>query len=136
MVWECLIPGKRNTIWDGGFYRVVLKFSAKYPLEPPHAKFVPRLLHPNVYPTGTICSNLLTNQGWRPALTIKQLLLAFQNLLDEPNLSSPAQSEAFKLITQNPKEYNLRVKRLAQQYNAPVMPIGLPLDNENAKRNK
>jgi hypothetical protein len=45
-------------------------------LQPPKCKFVPPLYHPNVYPSGTICLSILNeDDGWRPAITIKQLLL-------------------------------------------------------------
>ena len=44
--------------------------------QPPKCKFVPPLYHPNVYPSGTICLSILDeDDGWRPAITIKQLLL-------------------------------------------------------------
>jgi hypothetical protein len=44
--------------------------------QPPKCKFVPPLYHPNVYPSGTICLSILNeDDGWRPAITIKQLLL-------------------------------------------------------------
>ena len=50
------------------------------------------LFHPNVYPSGKICLSLLDpEKGWRPSLTIKQLLLGIQTLLDDPNNADPAQ---------------------------------------------
>lgn len=50
-------------------------------LQPPKCKFVPPLYHPNVYPSGTICLSILNeDDGWRPAITIKQLLLGAEQL--------------------------------------------------------
>jgi Ubiquitin-conjugating enzyme len=79
-------------------------------------KFVPPLFHPNVYPSGTICLSILNEEeGWRPAITIKQVLIGIQDLLDEPNPDSPAQSEAYQLFISNKKEYARRVKAEARK---------------------
>ncbi len=119
MRWETGIPGKDGTDWDGGVYKVSLEFSDEYPSKPPKCKFVPPLFHPNVYPSGTICLSILNEEeGWRPAITIKQMLLGIQDLLDDPNPNSPAQSEAYNLFMNNKSEYVRRVKAEARK-NAP-----------------
>ena len=82
-------------------------------------KFVPPLFHPNVYPSGTICLSILNEEeGWRPAITIKQILVGIQDLLDEPNPDSPAQSEAFQLFINDKARYKLRIQQEARK-NAP-----------------
>jgi ubiquitin-conjugating enzyme E2 I len=64
-----------------------------------------------VYPSGTICLSILNEEeGWRPAITIKQVLVGVQDLLDDPNPDSPAQSEAYNLYMNNRAEYSRRVK--------------------------
>jgi ubiquitin-conjugating enzyme E2 I len=130
MLWEAGIPGKSGTDWEGGesliivvviyvcmyshvhdthffflylgVYKVTMEFSEEYPSKPPKCKFVPPLFHPNVYPSGTICLSILNEEeGWRPAITIKQVLIGIQDLLDTPNPNSPAQSEAYHLYMNN-----------------------------------
>lgn len=79
-------------------------------------KFDPPLFHPNVYPSGTICLSILNEEeGWRPAITMKQVLMGIQDLLDTPNPDSPAQSEAFQLYQNNRTEYRRRVRQEAQR---------------------
>ena len=79
-------------------------------------KFVPPLFHPNVYPSGTICLSILNEEeGWRPAITLKQVLIGIQDLLDDPNPSSPAQSEAYNLFINNKAEYKRRVQLEARK---------------------
>ena len=79
-------------------------------------KFVPPLFHPNVYPSGTICLSILNEEeGWRPAITLKQVLIGIQDLLDSPNPDSPAQSEAYQLFVHNKPEYKRRVQAEAQK---------------------
>ncbi|KAL6087502.1 hypothetical protein STEG23_032793, partial [Scotinomys teguina] len=65
---------------------------------PPFCKFEPPLFHPNVYPSGTVCLSILEeDKDWRPAITIKQILLGIQELLNEPNIQDPAQAEAYTI---------------------------------------
>ena len=62
-------------------------------------KFDPPLFHPNVYPSGTVCLSLLDeDKDWRPAVTIKQILLGIQDLLNDPNIRDPAQAEAYTIF--------------------------------------
>lgn len=71
-------------------------FKKDYPNTPPKCKFEPPLFHPNVYPSGTVCLSLLDeDKDWRPSITIKQILLGIQELLNEPNAKDPAQAEAY-----------------------------------------
>lgn len=75
-------------------------------------KFTPPLFHPNVYPSGTVCLSILNeDEGWKPAITVKQIALGVQDLLDNPNPDSPAQAEAYNLFKRDRVEYERRVKR-------------------------
>uniref|UniRef100_A0A2K5RKY6 SUMO-conjugating enzyme UBC9 n=1 Tax=Cebus imitator TaxID=2715852 RepID=A0A2K5RKY6_CEBIM len=94
MNWECAIPGKKGTPWEGGLFKLRMLFKDDYPSSPPKCKFEPPLFHPNVYPSGTVCLSILEeDKDWRPAITIKQILLGIQELLNEPNIQDPAQAE-------------------------------------------
>ncbi|EGB05058.1 hypothetical protein AURANDRAFT_31459, partial [Aureococcus anophagefferens] len=119
MRWETGIPGKAGTDWEAGLYKVTMEFTDDYPSKPPKCKFVPPLFHPNVYPSGTICLSILNEEeDWRPAITIKQMLLGIQDLLDTPNPNSPAQSDAYQLFVSDKAEYKKRVRQEAAK-NAP-----------------
>lgn len=39
-------------------------------------------------------------QGWRPAITVKQILVGIQDLLDQPNPADPAQTDGYHLFIQ------------------------------------
>ncbi|PQE27563.1 asparagine synthetase protein [Rutstroemia sp. NJR-2017a BBW] len=98
-IWDCGVPGKEKTLWEGGLFKLNLTFPDEYPTKPPKCKFVPPLFHPNVYPSGTVCLSILNEEeGWKPAITIKQILLGIQELLDTPNPESPAQADAYNLF--------------------------------------
>ncbi|KAI1370160.1 ubiquitin carrier protein [Hypoxylon crocopeplum] len=111
-VWECGIPGKEKTIWEGGLFKLTMIFPDEYPTKPPKCKFTPPLFHPNVYPSGTVCLSILNeDEGWKPAITVKQIALGIQDLLDNPNPESPAQAEAYNLFKRDKAEYEKRVRR-------------------------
>uniref|UniRef100_A0A671SDY4 SUMO-conjugating enzyme UBC9-B-like n=1 Tax=Sinocyclocheilus anshuiensis TaxID=1608454 RepID=A0A671SDY4_9TELE len=75
MNWECAIPGKKGTPWEGGLFKLRMLFKDDYPSSPPKCKFEPPLFHPNVYPSGTVCLSILEeDKDWRPAITIKQVI--------------------------------------------------------------
>jgi len=37
--WMAGIPGKKDTDWDGGIYKVSMEFSNEYPSKPPKCKY-------------------------------------------------------------------------------------------------
>uniref|UniRef100_A0A0E0CUE8 UBC core domain-containing protein n=2 Tax=Oryza TaxID=4527 RepID=A0A0E0CUE8_9ORYZ len=117
MIWHCTIPGKQGTDWEGGYFPLTLHFSEDYPSKPPKCKFPQGFFHPNVYPSGTVCLSILNeDSGWRPAITVKQILVGIQDLLDQPNPADPAQTDGYHLFIQDPTEYKRRVRLQAKQY--------------------
>jgi ubiquitin-conjugating enzyme E2 I len=74
--------------------------------------FTPPLPHPNIFPQGQVCLSLL-NTDWKPAITVKQILLGIQALLDEPNPKSPANDSAYTLFRTNKTKYEENVKAFA-----------------------
>ena len=78
-------------------------------------KFTPPLFHPNVYPSGTVCLSILNEEeAWKPAITMKQILLGIQDLLNDPNPESPAQAEAYNLFKRDKAEYERRIRRVVR----------------------
>ncbi|KAL2867887.1 E2 SUMO-conjugating protein UBC9 [Aspergillus lucknowensis] len=114
--WECGIPGKSQTLWEGGLFKLDVIFPDEYPTKPPKCKFVPPLFHPNVYPSGTVCLSILNeDEAWKPAITIKQILLGIQDLLNDPNPESPAQAEAYNLYKRDRPAYEKRVRQVVKE---------------------
>jgi ubiquitin-conjugating enzyme E2 I len=117
--WHVGIPGKANTPWENGLFKLVMTFPPEYPTKPPKCQFTPVLFHPNVYPSGTVCLSIINeSQDWKPAITIKQILLGIQDLLNDPNPDSPAQREAYMLFKQDRAAYEKKIKEQAKQFSA------------------
>lgn len=83
-------------------------------------KFVVFFVYFSVYPSGTVCLSLLDEEkDWRPAVTVKQILLGIQELLDTPNARDPAQADAYTIFIQNRREYEARVRAQAERFKNP-----------------
>lgn len=119
--WNCYIPGKKGTIWENGHYPLTIKFSNDYPAKPPKCSFDKGFYHPNIYPSGTVCLSILNeDEQWRPSITLRQILIGIQDLLDTPNEKSPAQSDAYMDYTQRRRKYEQLVKAQVKKYPSPV----------------
>ncbi len=117
MIWDCGIPGKPDTPWEGGTYKLVIEFNDDYPSRPPKCSFSPPLFHPNIFPSGTVCLSILNeHKDWVPTVTVKQILLGIQDLLNTPNLADPAQAPAHALCRDNRPAYEQKIRELARLY--------------------
>eukprot|EP01120_Amphizonella_sp_Union-15-10_P013203 TRINITY_DN6100_c0_g1_i1.p1 TRINITY_DN6100_c0_g1~~TRINITY_DN6100_c0_g1_i1.p1 ORF type:complete len:154 (+),score=27.29 TRINITY_DN6100_c0_g1_i1:56-517(+) len=113
--WECKIPGRKGTDWEGGSFPLSITFPEEYPMKAPICRFAKGFFHPNVFPSGTVCLSLL-GEDWKPAITVKQILLGIQELLDSPNENSPAQKEAYHLYVSDKTKYHQKVREQSQRY--------------------
>ncbi|XP_025418260.1 SUMO-conjugating enzyme UBC9-B-like [Sipha flava] len=112
--WECVIPGKVNTFWEGGVYRLRLIFDEEYPIKPPKCLFNPVLFHPNILDCGlAILPPIIFN--WKPENTIKTILFSFQEFLDRPTYTDDCcvNMDAFKLYEQNRTQYDKLIQEQA-----------------------
>uniref|UniRef100_A0A4W5NCD2 SUMO-conjugating enzyme UBC9 n=1 Tax=Hucho hucho TaxID=62062 RepID=A0A4W5NCD2_9TELE len=108
MNWECAIPGKKGTPWEGGLFKLRMLFKDDYPSSPPKCKFEPPLFHPNVYPSGTVCLSILEeDKDWRPAITIKQVRAFIQD---------PFSGFSFFFAYYHRMEYEKRVRAQAKKF--------------------
>uniref|UniRef100_A0AC34G6R3 UBC core domain-containing protein n=1 Tax=Panagrolaimus sp. ES5 TaxID=591445 RepID=A0AC34G6R3_9BILA len=113
--WECAIPGKTGTPWEGGLYKLKLLFGDAYPAAAPTCIFTPPIFHPNVYEQGNVCLSLF-DTDWKPCHTMKHILLGVQDLLENYNLQSPANRPAYTLCVKSKKQYEERVRQEAKKY--------------------
>ncbi len=120
MRWSCGIPGGKGTDWEGGLYKLTMIFPDDYPIKPPKCQFTPVLFHPGVYPSGTISLRLLSEDAdWKPTITIKEILVGIQDLLDNPDIKSPVQKESYDVYKKSKEDYQKRVRQQAKE-RAPI----------------
>jgi len=114
MVWQAVIFGPDETVWEGGTFKLLMEFTEDYPNKPPLVRFLSKLFHPNVYNDGKICLDILQNQ-WSPIYDIAAILTSIQSLLSDPNPASPANAEASGLFERDRREYHKRVRAIVEQ---------------------
>mmetsp|Transcript_7160 Transcript_7160/g.20218 ORF Transcript_7160/g.20218 Transcript_7160/m.20218 type:complete len:118 (-) Transcript_7160:235-588(-) len=72
-------------LYENELFRLQVKFSPNYPLDPPEVIFLPEVpVHPHVYSNGHICLNILYDSrdgGWSPALTINKICHSLHSML-------------------------------------------------------
>ena len=128
MAWECRVPGKKGTPWEGCTINLELRFTENYPIDPPKVMTVPILWHLNVWSSGQICLNLTNpvddakvgthaewHGQWKPSTTIRQILCAIQELLSDP-YPAGARPEVQALYTSNRPAYEKRLKEEMDKY--------------------
>eukprot|EP01027_Heterolobosea_sp_BB2_P007078 GEZU01010582.1.p1 GENE.GEZU01010582.1~~GEZU01010582.1.p1 ORF type:complete len:128 (-),score=20.14 GEZU01010582.1:74-457(-) len=77
MNWDAVIFGPEDSPWEGGVFKLTLKFTEEYPNKPPEVKFVTNIFHPNVYANGSICLDILQNQ-WSANYDVAAILTSIQ----------------------------------------------------------
>ena len=64
----------------------------------------------------SVQSILNDEKGWKPSVTVKQILTGIQELLDSPNNRDAAQEPAWRLFDKDQAKYMLRVKEEVRKY--------------------
>ena len=64
-------------------------------------------------PLSIRCSVPRSPAGWKPSITIKQLLIGIQDLLDNPNPDDPAQKEPYLAFKNDRALYTRKVREQA-----------------------
>ncbi|KAL4318665.1 hypothetical protein GQ457_18G016200 [Hibiscus cannabinus] len=108
--WKGTIKGSKDTVFEGKEYKLSLAFPNDYPFKPPKVKFDTACFHPNVDVYGNICLDILQDK-WSSAYDVRTILLSIQSLLGEPNISSPLNTQAAQLWS-NQQEYRKIVEKL------------------------
>ena len=126
-----LMTTPRACRWEGCEFNLTMEFSSDYPATAPVVKFVSRpgevFWHLNVWSSGRICLNLLNEPDgtwhgqWSPSITIKQILCAIQELLDNP-FPAGARPEVQTLYERNRPAYERRLRQEADKYRKRPLP--------------
>lgn len=110
-----------ESIYHGGYFKAQMRFPEDFPFSPPQFRFTPAIYHPNVYRDGRLCISILHQSGdpmtdepdaetWSPVQTVESVLISIVSLLEDPNISSPANVDAAVDYRKNPEQYKQRVK--------------------------
>ncbi|KAF7558398.1 hypothetical protein G7046_g5760 [Stylonectria norvegica] len=114
--------------YGGGNFRARLVFPPAYPHMPPSLTFqTPIPFHPNIYENGKLCISILhppeedeygyerASERWTPVQTPETILLSIVSLFHDPNIDSPANVEAARMLREEQegkhKDFRKRCRR-------------------------
>ncbi|KAI5281879.1 hypothetical protein KEM54_003086 [Ascosphaera aggregata] len=112
-----------DSLYHGGYFRSLMTFPKNYPYSPPQFRFIRSIFHPNVYSDGRLCISILHSPGddhtsgehpserWSPAQRVESVLVSILSLLDDAEVSSPANVDAGVLLRNDKKAYAERVRQ-------------------------
>ncbi|KAF1851090.1 uncharacterized protein K460DRAFT_27515 [Cucurbitaria berberidis CBS 394.84] len=128
-----LIVLNEESMYYGGYFKARMTFPRNYPHSPPvkgvwsntmtDFKFIRPLYHPNIYPDGRLCISILHPPGddemsgetaaerWSPVQRVETVLISILSLLDDAEVSSPANVDASVMLRNERLEYMEIVKK-------------------------
>ncbi|EZG72995.1 putative ubiquitin-conjugating enzyme E2 [Gregarina niphandrodes] len=126
--WRVALTGPPDSPYEGGLFSAILTFPDDFPNNPPKMKFETPIFHPNIFPDGLVCISILHAPGfdetneqelpeerWRPIISVEAILMSVISMLGEPNLDSPANVDAAKLLRENPRDFKRKVRRMVEE---------------------
>ena len=113
--WNVLMAGPAGTPYEGGIFKIRIKFPDNYPFKAPDVKFNTTIYHPNIkLDTGEICQDVYVST-WAPTQKTDDILKKIISMLQEPQTSTPLEQEICNefikdraLFEKKAKEYTLK----------------------------
>jgi len=112
-----IFHGPDNSPYEGGIWKIRIRFPPQYPYKGPIINFMNKIFHPNIEAkAGTICLNLISS-NWSPTYDLLSVLNIFlPELLQNPNARDPYNSEAAKLYNECQTKYADKVREYIVEY--------------------
>ncbi|KAL4872525.1 hypothetical protein BDV12DRAFT_161746 [Aspergillus spectabilis] len=141
-----LIVLNPESLFYGGYFKAAMKFPSNYPYSPPEFRFFRPLYHPNIYKDGKLCISILHTPGedemsgelaserWSPAQRVESVLISILSLLDDAEVSSPANVDAGVLLRNSPEKYKEIVRKCVEDSKADIPKgFGMPTHESTMK---
>ncbi|KAK4179842.1 ubiquitin-conjugating enzyme/RWD-like protein [Triangularia setosa] len=139
MKWRfALMVINSDSVFNGAYLQAEMTFTEEYPYAPPKFRFLNPITHPNVYPDGQLCISILHTPGedvmsgedaserWSPLQCVESVLRSVLLLLDDPEISSPANVDAGVMYRDRRDEYNKKAKETVE-YSKTKVPEGFEM---------
>jgi ubiquitin-conjugating enzyme E2 D/E len=114
-LWHGTIIGPEKSPYEGGLFKLEIRFPPNYPFKAPTVTFLTKVYHPNINADGGICISILKDE-WSPSLTIGKVLLSISSLLTDPNPRDPLVPEIARLYEKNRAEFERVAREYTQMY--------------------
>ncbi|CAG2161652.1 unnamed protein product [Oppiella nova] len=125
--WDLFISGPPDSVYENHVLHAKMHFPSKYPFQPPTFRFVTKMFHPNIYNDGIVCISILhserddptnyenENCTWTPGQNVRTVCLSIISLLNSPNIFSPANVDASKMLRDDKPLYEKFIKELLEK---------------------
>ncbi|KAE8446640.1 hypothetical protein EG329_011833 [Mollisiaceae sp. DMI_Dod_QoI] len=122
-----LIVINPDSVFNGAYLKCEMSFTDKYPFLPPTFKFIRPIFHPNIYPDGKVCISILHAPGedeqsgesaserWTSVQSVETVLRSILLLLDDPEISSPANVDAGITYRDAREVYDAKAKETVKE---------------------
>ena len=113
--WTATIIGPKGSPFEGGVFKLEIKFPDRYPFRAPDIRFKTPIYHPNISKSGSICLDILKDQ-WSPALSISKVLLSICSLLTDPNPDDPLEPEVARVYKNERLKYDMTARSWTEKH--------------------
>ncbi len=114
-LWDAILIGPSETPYEGGIFKLEIRFPNDYPFKAPKVEFKTKVYHPNINENGGICLDILKDK-WSPALTVSKVLLSISSLLADPNPNDPLVPAIAHEYISNRESYETQAKNWTRMY--------------------
>lgn len=112
--WQFTIRGPVGSDYECGIFQLDIQLSFKHPFRPPKVIFTTKIFHPNIFPDGRVCMNILTD--WPASMTIYGLLVSICSLLSDPNPDDAANFDAAQCYRSDREKYKEKVREWVMEF--------------------
>jgi len=75
-----------------------------------------KVYHCNFDKEGKLCLDIVRKENWSPMIGVKEVVVAIQQLLREPNVGHPLDEDIAAQMEKDPKKYEASAKKYTKQY--------------------
>ncbi|XP_030245597.1 ubiquitin-conjugating enzyme E2 E1 [Drosophila navojoa] len=132
--WKAAIVGPSGTAYEGGTFKLDIRFPGAYPFRPPQIRFITRIYHCNVDSRGVICLDVL-NERWSPVMNIAKVLLSIWVLIGECNPNDPLVMGIADQYKCNRKEHDKVARYWTKRFAMPKTKSSSKFEQEQMQSN-
>lgn len=113
--WKILLQSPSGCPYVGGLFLLSMTFPEGYPSSPPEVRFVTPIYHCNINDDGKVCHQIV-GAAWHSMVTVKDILDAIVDMLQEPNPGDALDSTKSALFSSNKQEYLQKAREWTTQH--------------------